>query len=114
VIAAGAAVAAGGALGATARFAVGRLLAASPGRYGTLVVNVLGSFALGVVVYGGVDSTAVLFFGTGFCGAFTTFSSFSVQTVDLWREGRPAASVLNAAANLVLAGAAVLFARLVV
>ena len=109
-----AAVAAGGALGAASRFGVGRLLAGYPGQYATLAVNVLGSFALGAVVFGGLDSTAALFFGTGFCGAFTTFSSFSVQTVDLWRDGRRAASALNAVGNLVLAGGAMLAARLVV
>jgi CrcB protein len=109
-----AAVVLGGALGATARFGVGRLLAAYPGRYATLLVNVLGSFALGVVVFGGLSGTLVLFFGTGVCGAFTTFSSFSVQTVDLWREGRRAASMGNAVGNVFLAGGAMLLARLVV
>jgi CrcB protein len=83
-----AAVVVGGALGATARFGVGRLLAAYPGRYATLAVNVLGSFALGAVVFGGLSGTPVLLVGTGVCGAFTTFSSFSVQTVDLWRGQR--------------------------
>ncbi|MFB6169263.1 MAG: CrcB family protein [Haloferacaceae archaeon] len=109
-----AAVAVGGALGATSRFGVGRLLAAHPGRYATLAVNVAGSFALGVVVFGGLDSTAALLFGTGFCGAFTTFSSFSVQTVDLWRDGRRAASAVNAVGSVVLAGGAMLAARLAV
>ncbi len=109
-----AAVAAGGALGATTRFGVGQLLAAHPGRHATLLVNVLGSFALGWVVFGGLSGTAALFFGTGFCGAFTTFSSFSVQTVDLWRDGRRGASALNAVGNVVLAGGAMLLARLVV
>jgi CrcB protein len=108
------AVATGGALGATSRYTVGRLLGAYPGRYATLLVNVVGSFALGVVVFGGLESTAALFFGTGFCGAFTTFSSFSVQTVDRWREGDRVGSALNAAGTLVLAGGAMLLARLVV
>jgi CrcB protein len=110
VIAGGAAVAVGGALGALARFGVGRALADYPGRYSTLVVNVLGSFALGSVVFGDVGSTTALFFGTGFCGAFTTFSSFSVQTVDLWRDGNRLLSVVNAAGTVLLAGAAMLVA----
>ncbi len=108
------AVATGGALGAISRFSVGLALANYPGRYATLAVNVVGSFALGAVVFGGLDATLALFFGTGFCGAFTTFSSFSVQTVDLWRDGRRAASVRNAAGNIVLAGSALLAARFVV
>lgn len=109
-----AAVAGGGALGATARFGVGQLLAGYPGRYATLAVNVLGSFALGWVVFGGLSGTLALLAGTGFCGAFTTFSSFSVQTVDLWRDGRRATSAGNAVGNLALAGGAMLLARLVV
>lgn len=109
-----AAVMLGGALGATARFGAGLALADYPGRYATLAVNVLGSFALGAVVFGGLSGTLALLFGTGFCGAFTTFSSFSVQTVDLWRDGRRAASAGNAVGNVVLAGGAMLVARLVV
>jgi CrcB protein len=109
-----AAVVAGGAVGATARYGVGVALGGYPGRYATLAVNVLGSFALGAVVFGGLDGTLALLFGTGFCGAFTTFSSFSVQTVDLWRDGRRGASALYAVGNLALAGGAMLAARLVV
>lgn len=108
-----AAVAVGGALGAASRYGVGRLLADYPGPYATLAVNALGSFALGLVVFGGAGSTAALLFGTGFCGAFTTFSSFGVQTVGLWRSGDRAESVLNAVGNLVLAGGAMLLAGVV-
>jgi Integral membrane protein possibly involved in chromosome condensation len=114
VIWAAAAVAVGGALGATGRYGVGRLLADYPGPYATLAVNVLGSFALGLVVFGGAGSRAVLLFGTGFCGAFTTFSSFGVQTVALWRAGDRTESALNAAGTLALAGGAILLASAVV
>jgi CrcB protein len=113
VIRALAAVAVGGALGATARYAVGVALAAYPGRYATLAVNVLGSFALGLVVFGGVGSTPALLLGTGFCGAFTTFSSFAVATVDRWRDGARVASARYAVGTVVLAGGAVWLARAV-
>jgi CrcB protein len=77
------AVGAGGALGASARYAVGTAVRA-PGR-GTLIVNVAGSFLLGALAAAGAGETAALALGTGFCGALTTFSSFSVHTVERGR-----------------------------
>lgn len=70
-------VALGGALGAVARWAVGQRL---PGRRGTLAVNVTGSFALGVLLAQGTSSSAYAVLGTGFCGAFTTFSAFALDS----------------------------------
>jgi len=46
-------------------------------RYGILVVNVVGSFVLGLLVGGDTSHTAVVILGTGFCGALTTWSSFA-------------------------------------
>ena len=93
-------VGAGGVLGALARFAVGSQL--SGRTRATLAVNVLGSFALGALVVGLADGAALMtLFGTGFCGAFTTFSSFAVETVELYEAGRRREAVGNAAANLV-------------
>ncbi|WP_435180278.1 fluoride efflux transporter FluC [Halorussus sp. AFM4] len=93
-------VGAGGVLGALSRFAVGALL---PGRRrDTLAVNVLGSFALGALTVGLADGSALLTaLGTGFCGAFTTFSSFTVETVELYETGETRAAVGNAAVHLV-------------
>jgi fluoride exporter len=64
-----------GALGAYARY---RIAVAVPPR-GTLVVNLTGAFAAGVVVGAGVDGTALLILGTGFLGAYTTFSTWMVE-----------------------------------
>jgi CrcB protein len=92
-------VGAGGVLGALARYGVGLLL---PGRTrDTLAVNVLGSFALGALLAGLTDGSALLAaFGVGFCGAFTTFSSFAVETVELYESGARQEAVGNAGANL--------------
>lgn len=74
-------VALGAAVGAPARLLVARLLDRST-HWGTLAVNLLGSAILGWLVGHGVDGRPLALFGTGFCGAFTTYSAVSVQSVN--------------------------------
>jgi len=78
--------------------------------WGTLVVNVTGAFAIGVMaaMVRGVVSDAWLFGVTGLLGAYTTVSSFSLQTLALAREGgqRQAASNVVLSVGLCLAAAA--------
>jgi len=107
-------VGAGGAVGALARYYVGRAVDRASFPVGTLTVNVVGSFLLGVVTFAAPAESVALFVGVGACGAFTTFSSFAVDTVRLWEDGRPAVAVGNAASNLVGALAAVGLAWLLV
>jgi fluoride exporter len=90
-----AAVAIGGALGSVARYLLGayiqgRVSTAFPA--GTLVINITGSFLLGLFVQLGLDTSAVspevrFFLTTGFCGGFTTFSTFSYETYRLIEDG---------------------------
>lgn len=94
-------VGAGGAAGAVARYAVGRAIHDSSFPWATLAVNAAGSFLLGAVTAGVRDVDLVLLVGAGFCGAFTTFSSFSFQTVALWERGERLPAALNALGNLV-------------
>lgn len=77
----------GGAIGAVLRYTVGQLLVHDRFPFSTLSVNVVGSFVLGFVVFAGFNNEIVLFVGTGACGSFTTYSSFSVQTVRMWETG---------------------------
>ncbi len=74
---------------------------------GTLLINVAGSFVLGVVTelaLGGVlDDAWRLVIGTGLCGGFTTFSTASFETVRLVQERRYALGAMNAVGMLVLA-----------
>ena len=87
----------GGALGTGARFWVSGFVAEKVGEFfplGTLVVNVTGSFVLGFfAALTDPDGRLFLppgfrqFFMVGLCGGYTTFSSFSLQTFDLIREG---------------------------
>jgi CrcB protein len=69
-------VAAGGAIGAAARYVVGRFT-----RRTVFVVNVSGSLLLGVTLSAAVGDSAALVLGVGLCGSFTTFSSFALETV---------------------------------
>jgi len=90
-------VALGGALGSIGRYAVSGLVATGFGEtfpWGTLVVNVVGSFIIGffatLTAPDGrlfVGGTTRQFVMTGVCGGFTTFSSFSLQTMNLINEG---------------------------
>jgi CrcB protein len=84
------AVAIAGALGAPARFLVERAISSRTGRrfpWGTLAVNITGSLALGFVtglaLYHGLESTPKVVVGTGFIGAYTTFSAYAYETVDV-------------------------------
>lgn len=75
--------------------------------WGTFAVNVLGSLLLGLLLGLGIDADAhsrlLAFAGTGFCGAFTTFSTFSYESVVLAEEGSSVVAVLNVVGS-VLAG----------
>lgn len=74
-------VALGAAVGAPLRYLAGHLLDGwLP--WGTLAVNVTGSFLLGVLSGLALDGHALALLGVGFCGALTTYSSFVVQAVD--------------------------------
>lgn len=98
-----------GAMGALARYAIGRAIGVRAFPYATLGINVAGSFALGVVLFLTLDrldremSTAV---SVGFLGAFTTFSTFSHETVVMLRVGRTAAALAYVALSVVLGLAA--------
>ena len=68
---------------------------------GTLAINVAGSFLLGLLLAGpGAGSALVSLAGTGFCGAFTTFSTFGYETVRLFERGAYRHAVVNVAVSL--------------
>lgn len=103
------AVAAGGATGSVLRFLVGSALPRATGAFptGTLLVNVLGSFAIGVLLRTTADgSVARLALAVGVCGGFTTFSAFSAETVSLLQEGRTLRALAYVGASVLLSVAA--------
>lgn len=72
-------VAAGAAVGAPLRFLVGRRYDATL-PWGTFLVNVLGSFLLGLISALSLGQNAAALLGIGFCGGFTTYSALAVQS----------------------------------
>ena len=85
-------VAVGGALGAAARYLVSVAMASGSGfPWGTLLVNVLGAFALAALMGAVVERrpTSLLrpFLGVGVLGGFTTFSTLSLEAIGLWNRG---------------------------
>ena len=109
-------IALGSALGGMARYWCSGLVADRVGAFfpwGTLIVNVVGSFIIGfVATLTGPDGRVIMhtdarqFIMVGFCGGYTTFSSFSLQTLDLIHDGE----WLLAAANITLSVVACLVA----
>lgn len=104
----------GGALGALLRYLVGQRIDADSLPWATITVNVVGSFVLAALAFAGSSQELVLLLGTGACGSFTTFSSFSFETVRLWETGDRRRALLNAAGTFVGAGGAIGLAWLLV
>jgi CrcB protein len=98
-------VGAGGAAGAVCRHLVSERVETAT--RDTLAVNTVGSLLLGVVLAAPVADSATLPLATGFCGAFTTFSSFAFETVRLAEDGFRRTAARNAAVTLALALGAV-------
>ena len=94
-------VGAGGAAGALARYAVDRAL--DGGRRSTFAVNVVGSALLGAIVAASPPPMTLALLGTGFCGAFTTFSSFAVNVTRALDAGRVGLALADAAGTLAAA-----------
>ncbi|HKN90208.1 MAG TPA: fluoride efflux transporter CrcB [Acidimicrobiia bacterium] len=102
-----------GAGGAVARYLLDRAVAdRAQGVFpwGTLVINLTGSLLLGVItglaLHHGLPKAGKIVLGTGFCGAYTTFSTFSFETVRLLEEGALNEAFRNAAGTLVACAAA--------
>lgn len=111
-------VGAGGFIGAVGRYGLG-LIPLAPGLpLMTLLINLVGSVAIGAVVEtaelaaGALPREAVLFLKVGLCGGFTTFSTFSLETLDLIEGGQYVVAGAYALASVVLCVAGVLAGKM--
>lgn len=80
--------------------------------FGTLLVNFLGSFILGFLIFGLDEKQLVsqkmkIFLGIGFCGGLTTFSTFSLETINLFRDYEFLLASINVIANVILSLSAI-------
>lgn len=106
----------GGALGSLARYLVSGFahkFTDSSFPYGTMVVNIIGSFLIGLL-WGLVENTNIsanfrTFLFIGILGGFTTFSSYSLETMNLFREGQLKLGIINVFGNNILGLAFVFF-----
>lgn len=107
-------IAIGGALGAMSRYAIVTYIApVSPSHFpwGTLIANVIGCILIGVLAVIIVEKQLLgpqwrLLLITGFLGALTTFSAFSLEAIQLWQFGTPLYALYYVAASLTLCIAA--------
>ena len=90
----------GGVFGALARYAVIRFVPSQNFPLGTFIVNVIGSFILGAFTFSNSSSGILLIFGVGICGSFTTFSTFSLDTVRLIEENNLLYATINSIGTL--------------
>lgn len=107
-----------GALGSVSRYLFSRSVLSAVGGHwlpaGTMAVNVIGSFAIGLLgglaaSRGFLSPSTRMVLTTGFLGGFTTFSTFSFETLTLVRQGEPLAAAANVALQVGLGLAAVFF-----
>ncbi|GAB6181791.1 fluoride efflux transporter CrcB [Desulfotomaculum defluvii] len=99
-------VAVGGFLGAMSRFGLNNYIQSKhnkPFPFGTFTINITGSFLLGLLFgYKQLPSEMFFLLGTGFMGAFTTFSTFELEAVELMRKKEAVTSLLYLVVSVVV------------
>ena len=108
-------IGAGGSLGAAARFMLGEIVnkqaqKAHPFPWATWIVNISGSFFLGLITQlyfsSYISEWVWLFTGVGFCGAFTTFSTFGIETIRLLQSNKIKSAAIYVVASVIVGLAA--------
>ena len=99
----------GGFLGSVLRYLIGKIPVNETMTFPikTFAINLIGSFIIGIlaalsVKYSSLNPRLVLFLKVGFCGGFTTFSTFALETSDLMQKGQTSIAVVYAVLSAVL------------
>ncbi len=96
----------GGALGAAGRYGISLLPVKGSFPWLTLLTNLIGAIAIGAIACaasrGKINAPGTLFWKTGVCGGFTTFSTFSLETWQLFEQGKMISGLLYAGCSVVL------------
>lgn len=107
-------VGAGGFAGSVLRYLISRFVVTtwpSAFPFGTFTVNMIGCFLIGVILaftlQNSISTQARLLLATGFCGGFTTFSSFSLEVFQSWQQGEIGLGLLYIMASVIVGIAAV-------
>lgn len=111
----------GGAVGAVCRYLLGQAIPKLGSGFplGTFCVNIIGCLVIGVVAAlagkrSGLDPRFVLFLQTGICGGFTTFSTFSLESLSLMEEGKISLALLYIFSSILVGILALLAAKYIV
>lgn len=114
-------VALGGAIGSVIRYLISliNLNESTIFPYKTLIINIIGSLLIGLTVafvgkHSSVDSNLVLLVKVGICGGFTTFSTFALETTNLWQNGRIGIAFLYVLLSVILSTVAVFMGQVVI
>lgn len=111
----------GSAIGGISRFVLGKLISSTfiaSFPYSTFLINIVGSFLIGVFIAlqgkQSITEMSMLFLTVGFCGGFTTFSSFSLENILLLKQGNVGIAMLYIASSIILGLAAVYLGMIVI
>lgn len=114
------AVGIGGFIGAVLRYLISLIPIKNPISFpvNTLIINITGALTIGLIVFAAaknknLDSRLILFLKVGICGGFTTFSTFSLETAQLLKNGSITAAILYVLLSVILGITAVLLPQLI-
>lgn len=110
----------GGFIGAVLRYLISMIPIKNPESFpiNTFIINIVGAFAIGCIAFAvskneNIDPKLLLFLKVGICGGFTTFSTFSLETAELIKNGSVIIAIIYITASVVLGVLATMLPQLI-